>query len=59
MSQLYPGCPANTGTGTFNGDPSEFTKLAEIVLATPATKQEAFWHVHKHPARLHRTPFEG
>jgi hypothetical protein len=58
-SQLYPSCPANTGTGTINGDPTQFAKLAAIVLAQPATKQENFWHVHKHPARAGRTPFEG
>jgi hypothetical protein len=56
---LYPRCPTTFGTGTINGDPTQFGKLAAIVLAIPPTKQEDFWHVHPHPKRPGRTPFEG
>jgi hypothetical protein len=58
-SQLYPSCPSNAGTGTVSGDPTQFGKLAAIVLASPPTKQESFWHVHAHPKRAGRKPFEG
>ncbi|MGZ4226409.1 MAG: hypothetical protein ACXVHB_15530 [Solirubrobacteraceae bacterium] len=58
-SQLYPSCPNNFGTGTTTADPTQFGKLAAIVLADPPTSQEKFWHVHKHPARKGRKPFEG
>jgi hypothetical protein len=58
-SQLYPTCPSNTGTGTVTADPTQFNKLAAIVLANPATKQEDFWHVHPHPARAGRVAYEG
>ena len=56
---LYPSCPSSAGTGTVNGDPTQFGKLAAIVLADPPTQQESFWHVHPHPTRSGRTPFEG
>jgi hypothetical protein len=55
----YPSCPSNFGTGTTTADPSQFGKLANVVLADPPTKQETYWHVHKHPKRKGRTPFEG
>ena len=58
-SQLYPSCPSNNGTGTTTADPTQFGKLAAIVLADPPTTQENYWHVHKHPKRKGRTPFEG
>jgi hypothetical protein len=58
-SELYPSCPSNNGTGTTTADPSQFGKLANVVLADPPTKQETYWHVHKHPARKGRKPFEG
>jgi hypothetical protein len=58
-SQLYPSCPSNAGTHTTAADPTQFGKLAAIVLANPPTNQEQFWHVHKHPARKGRKPFEG
>lgn len=58
-SQLYPSCPSNFGTGTTTADPTQFGKLAAIVLADPPTSQEKYWHVHEHPARKGRKPFEG
>jgi hypothetical protein len=58
-SELYPSCPSNNGTGTTTADPSQFGKLANVVLADPPTKQETYWHVHKHPKRNGRKPFEG
>ncbi|HEY1510128.1 MAG TPA: hypothetical protein VGF93_14050 [Solirubrobacteraceae bacterium] len=58
-SQLYPSCPSSAGTGTVSGDPTQFGKLAAIVLASPPTAQESFWHVHSHPKRPGRKPFEG
>jgi hypothetical protein len=58
-SQLYPSCPSSNGTGTTTANSDQFAKLAAIVLAKPATKQETFWHVHKHPARAGVKPFEG
>ncbi|MGZ4249283.1 MAG: hypothetical protein ACXVUE_13385 [Solirubrobacteraceae bacterium] len=58
-SQLYPTCPSNFGTGTTTADPTQFGKLANVVLADPPTKQETYWHVHKHPKRKGRKPFEG
>jgi hypothetical protein len=56
-SQLYPTCPATTGTGTTIGDPDQLKVIAAIVSQT--TGQEQFWHVHKHPARPGVKPFEG
>jgi hypothetical protein len=56
-SQLYPTCPATTGTGTTTGDPDQEGVVAQIVSQT--TGQEKFWHVHKHPARPGVKPFEG
>ena len=56
-SQLYPTCPATTGSGTTTGDPDQLQVVAEIVSQTSG--QEKFWHVHKHPARPGVTPFEG
>ena len=56
-SQLYPTCPATTGTGTTVGDPDQEVVVAQIVSQT--TGQEKFWHVHKHPARPGVKPFEG
>ena len=56
-SQLYPTCPATTGTGTTTGDPDQLQVIASIVSQT--TGQEKFWHVHAHPARPGVKPFEG
>jgi hypothetical protein len=56
-SQLYPTCPATTGSGTTTGDPDQLNVIASIVSQT--TGQEKFWHVHKHPARPGVKPFEG
>jgi hypothetical protein len=58
-SQLYPSCPNSFGTGTTTADPTQFGKLAAVVLANPPTSQEQYWHVHKHPKRKGRKPFEG
>ena len=58
-SELYPTCPNSFGTGTTAANPDQFAKLAAIVLADPPTKQETYWHVHKHPARAGVKPFEG
>jgi hypothetical protein len=56
-SQLYPTCPATTGSGTTTGDPDQLKVIAGIVSQT--TGQESFWHVHPHPARPGVKPFEG
>jgi hypothetical protein len=56
-SQLYPTCPATTGTGTSTADPDQEQVVAQIVTQT--TGQEKFWHVHPHPARPGVKPFEG
>jgi hypothetical protein len=56
-SQLYPTCPATTGTGTTAGDPDQLKVVAAIVSQT--TGQEKFWQVHPHPARPGVKPFEG
>jgi hypothetical protein len=56
-SQLYPTCPATTGSGTTTGDQDQLNVVAAIVSQT--TGQEKFWHVHKHPARPGVKPFEG
>jgi len=58
-SEIYPTCPSTNGTGTTTGQSDQFGKLAQVVLAKPPTKQETFWHVHKHPARAGVKPFEG
>jgi hypothetical protein len=58
-SEIYPTCPSTNGTGTTAGQSDQFGKLAQVVLAKPPTKQETFWHVHKHPARAGVKPFEG
>jgi len=58
-SQIYPTCPNSLGTGTTTGNSDQFGKLAAVVLSNPPTKQETFWHVHKHPARKGYKPFEG
>ena len=58
-SQLYPTCPSNAGSGTVFGDSTQIGKLLAIVTANPPTKQESFWHTHKHPKRAGRTPFGG
>jgi hypothetical protein len=56
-SQLYPTCPATTGSGTTAGDADQLKVIAAIVSQT--TGQEKFWHVHTHPARPGVKPFEG
>jgi hypothetical protein len=56
---LYPACPTTAGTGTVAGNPAQVLKLAAVVLAKPPTDQERFWHVHPHPARPRRKPYEG
>jgi hypothetical protein len=56
-SQLYPTCPATTGTGTTVGDPDQEGVVASIVSQT--TGQETFWQVHPHPKRKGIKPFEG
>ena len=58
-SDIYPTCPSTNGTGTTTGNTDQFKKLAAVVLATPPTTQESFWHVHTHPARPGVKPFEG
>jgi hypothetical protein len=58
-SDLYPACPANAGTGTVAGNPTQVLKLAAVALAKPPTNQENYWHVHPHPARKGRKPYEG
>jgi hypothetical protein len=58
-SEIYPTCPTTNGTGTTVGNQDQFTKLADVVLSNPPTKQESFWHVHTHPARPGVKPFEG
>ncbi|HEY2318791.1 MAG TPA: hypothetical protein VGH67_10850 [Solirubrobacteraceae bacterium] len=56
-SQLYPACPATTGSGTTTGDSDQVQVVASVVSQT--TGQEKFWHVHKHPAFHGYKPFEG
>lgn len=56
---LYPSCPSTAGSGTVNGDSAQFLKLYAIASSKPATNMEKFWHVHPHPARKGRKPFEG
>ena len=56
-SQIYPTCPTALGTGTVAADPSQFALIAQIV--SQKAGQESFWHVHAHPKRPGRTPFEG
>jgi hypothetical protein len=56
---LYPSCPTTAGTGTVNGNPTQVLKLAAVALANPPSSQEKYWHVHPHPARKNRKPYEG
>jgi hypothetical protein len=56
---LYASCPSTDGTGTVNGDPNQVLKLLGIVSSKPPSNQENFWHVHPHPARAGRKPYEG
>jgi len=58
-TDLYPACPTNAGSGRVAGNPTQVLKLAAVALANPPTKQESFWHVHPHPARQDRKPYEG
>jgi Right handed beta helix region len=58
-ANLYPTCPSTAGTGTVNGDRAQALKLSAIAGAKPPTKQESYWHVHSHPARKDRKPYEG
>ena len=43
---------------TVPGSAVDCTRAA-VLTASPATNQEHFWHVHPHPARKGRKPFEG
>ena len=56
---LYPTCPSSAGTGAVAGNPTQVLKLAAVALAKPPTSQEKYWHVHPHPARKSRKPYEG
>lgn len=56
---LYQACPSTAGTGTINGDSTQVLKLFAVVGSKPPTNQENFWHVHPHPARKGRKPYEG
>ena len=56
---LYSACPNTDGTGTDVGDTTQVGKLLAIVSSNPPSKMEQFWHVHSHPARKGRTPYEG
>ena len=58
-SDLYPTCPSTAGSGTLAGNTTQVLKLGAVVLAKPPTKQETYWHVHPHPARKRRKPYEG
>jgi hypothetical protein len=46
---LYPACPQPPGGGTGTGDPTQFAKLADLVLADPPESQECSWTKHPHP----------
>jgi hypothetical protein len=59
VATLYPSCPSTDGTGTDVGDGTQVGKLLAIVSSDPPSKMEQFWHVHPHPARKGRTPYEG
>jgi hypothetical protein len=56
---LYPTCPGTSGTGTINGDSTQVLKLLAIAGAKPPSTMERYWHVHSHPARKGRKPYEG
>jgi hypothetical protein len=56
---LYPTCPSTAGSGTLIGDANQARTLLAIAGATPPTDEESFWHVHPHPARKGRKPYEG
>jgi hypothetical protein len=56
---LYPTCPSTAGSGMLTGDANQARKLLAIADATPPADQESFWHVHPHPPRQGRKPFEG
>jgi hypothetical protein len=58
-ANLYQGCPTTAGTGAINGDSTQVLKLFGIVSSKPPTDQEKYWHVHPHPARKGRAPYEG
>jgi hypothetical protein len=58
-AELYPSCPSTAGTGTIVGNPTQVLKLLALALAKPPTSQEKYWHVHPHPARKDRKPYEG
>jgi hypothetical protein len=56
---LYPTCPNSVGTGTINGDSAQVLKLLAIAGSQPPDTMESHWHVHPHPARKGRKPYEG
>jgi hypothetical protein len=56
---LYPTCPSTAGSGRLSGDANQARKLLAIADAEPPTNQERFWHVHPHPPRKGRKPYEG
>ena len=56
---LYPKCPSTAGSGTVTGDANQARTLRAIAGAKPPTNQERFWHVHPHPARKGRKPYDG
>jgi hypothetical protein len=58
-SNLYPTCPSTVGTGTINGDSTQVLRLLAIAGAKPPDTMERSWHVHPHPARKGRKPYEG
>jgi len=58
-ANLYPTCPNTVGTGTINGDSTQVLQLLAIAGSKPPSKMESFWHVHPHPARKGRKPYEG
>jgi hypothetical protein len=58
-ASLYPTCPSTAGSGTVTGDANQARKLLAIADANPPTDQERFWHVHPHPPRKGRKPYEG
>jgi hypothetical protein len=57
--RLYPTCPSTAGSGTVTGDANQARKLLAIADANPPADQERFWHVHPHPPRKGRKPYEG
>jgi hypothetical protein len=58
-ANLYPTCPNTVGTGTVNGDSTQVLKLLAIAGSKPPDTMEKYWHVHRHPARKGRKPYEG